>query len=118
MINLSGLDFEKGLDVFDGEMDDYVSALQSFVKNIPETINKLRAVTEESLSEYAINIHGLKSTSGWICAEGIREKSAELEALAKSGDFSAVAAQNGKFLNDADAFINELKTALENIHRS
>ena len=113
-INIPGLDFEKGLDVFEGEMDDYVSALYSFLKNTPEVIEKLRGVTEENLPEYAVNVHGLKSISAWICAESIREGAAELEALAKAGDFSAVAARNDTFLNDTSVFLNELKTTLEN----
>ena len=112
-INIPGLDFKRGLDVFEGDMDDYMSALHSFIKNVPDIIDKLRCVTEENLPEYAINVHGLKSISAWICAEGIREGAAELEALAKAGDLSAVTAKNDKFLNNTNAFLNELKTALE-----
>ena len=113
MIKLPGLDFEKGLDVFEGEMDDYMSALHSFIKNVPDIIDKLRGVTGENLGEYVINVHGLKSTSAWICAQNIQEGAAELEVLAKNGNFSAVAARNGAFLNDAEKFINNLKALLE-----
>ena len=113
-INITGLDFEKGLDVFEGEIDDYVSALYSYIKNTPEVIEKLRSVTEENLPEYTVNVHGLKSISAWICAESIREGAAELEALAKAGDFSAVVAKNETFLNETIVFLNELKTTLEN----
>ena len=121
-INIPGLDFEKGLDVFEGEIDDYTSALYSFIKNAPDIIDKLRRlvkgnVTEENLNEYIINVHGLKSISGWICAESIREGAAELEALAKAGDLSAVTARNDTFLNDTASFLNKLKTALEDIPR-
>ena len=118
--NLPGLDYEKGLEVFDGEMEDYMSALQSFIKNAPATIDKLRShltgsVSANNLAEYAIDVHGLKSISGWICAQSIREGAAELEALAKAGDLASVTARNDAFLNDAAAFLNELKAALENI---
>ena len=111
---ISGLDFEKGLEVFEDDMEDYTAALKSFVKNTPDTINKLRGVTEDKLPEYAINIHGLKSVSSWICAQGIMEGAAELDALAKTSDFSAIAAKNDMFLDEADAFINNLKTLLDN----
>jgi signal transduction histidine kinase/CheY-like chemotaxis protein len=111
--NLPGLNIEQGLNVFDGEMEDYVSALQSFIKNAPEVLEKLRNINEENLPEYAINIHGLKSISGWICAENIRANAATLEALAKAGDLSGVIAQNNKFLKDTETFVKDLGTLLE-----
>ena len=115
-INIPGLDFEKGLDAFEDDMDDYMSALHSFINNSPDFIGKLRGLTKENMPEYAINIHGLKSISAWICAENIRKGAAELEALAKAGDISSVARQNDTFLKDADEFINDLKAALENTY--
>jgi hypothetical protein len=113
LFDMPGLDVEQGLDVFDGEMEDYISALYSFLKNAPEVMDKLRNVEKENLSEYAINIHGLKSISGWICAEKIRASAADLEAMAKAGDFSGVLAQNDKFLKDTGAFIKDLGALLE-----
>jgi hypothetical protein len=113
LFNMPGLNVEQGLDVFDGEMEDYISALNSFIKNVPEVIEKLRNVTNENLPEYAINIHGLKSISGWICAENIRANAAVLEALAKAGDLSGVMVQNHKFLKDTEAFVKDLATLLE-----
>jgi hypothetical protein len=111
--NIPGLDVERGLETFDGEMDDYMTALSSFIKNTPDSINKLRGVTEGNLPEYAVNIHGVKSISAWICAEGIRADAAELESLAKAGDISAVLARNDKFLNDVETFLKDLQAVLE-----
>ena len=118
LADIPGLDVEKGLDVFDGEMDDYMAALQSYAKNAPVIIDKLRGfikdgVAAEKLPGYAIDIHGLKSISAWICAENIREGALELELLAKAGDISAVTARNETFLNNAEKFINDLKPLLE-----
>jgi HPt (histidine-containing phosphotransfer) domain-containing protein len=113
MIDMPGLNIEQGLDVFDGEEEDYMTALESFVKNTPEIINKLRGVTGENLPDYAINIHGLKSISGWICAENIRKGAAELEAMAKAGDASGVLARNDTFLKETDTFVNELAVLLQ-----
>jgi HPt (histidine-containing phosphotransfer) domain-containing protein len=110
---MPGLDMERGLDMFEGDMEDYKSALSSFTKNAPDIIGKLRNVTEENLPGYTINIHGLKSISGWISAEDIRKGAEELEAMAKAGDFSGVIARNDTFLNDSDAFIQDLRVLLE-----
>jgi signal transduction histidine kinase/FixJ family two-component response regulator len=112
-INITGLNAEQGLEVFDGDAEDYISALSSFVKSAPEIIGKLRGVTKDKLSDYVISVHGLKSISAWICAENVRKGAAELEALAKAGDASAVLAQNEKFLKDTEIFLKDLQDLLE-----
>jgi hypothetical protein len=112
ILNVPGLNFKQGLDVFDGEVDDYVSALKSFITSVPSIITKLRNVTAENIKEYAINIHGLKSTGGWICAEIIQKEAAALEAFAKAGNLSEINSRNDKFLNDVNDFINNLEAEL------
>jgi CheY-like chemotaxis protein len=112
VINIPGLNVEQGLEVFGGDTEDYESALSSFVKNAPEVMEKLRGVTKETLPDYAINIHGLKSISGWICAENVRKGAAELEAMAKAGDAAGVLAQNEKFLKDTENFLKDLQALL------
>jgi HPt (histidine-containing phosphotransfer) domain-containing protein len=112
-LNIPGLNFEQGLDVFDGEEEDYFSALNSFVTSVPQIIAKLRGVTKENLSDYTINVHGLKSTSGWICAEKIQKEAMELEALAAAGNLSEVLSRNDKFLDGVLTFINNLKAELQ-----
>jgi HPt (histidine-containing phosphotransfer) domain-containing protein len=112
-LNIPGLNFEQGLDVFDGEIDDYIGALNSFISGVPKIIQKLRNVTEENLQDYNINVHGLKSTSAWICAEQIQKEATELEALAKAGNFSEVHLRNDKFLDGLQTFINDLEAELQ-----
>jgi signal transduction histidine kinase/CheY-like chemotaxis protein/HPt (histidine-containing phosphotransfer) domain-containing protein len=112
-INMPGLNVEQGLEAFGGDTEDYMSALYSFVKNAPEVIEKLRGVKKENLSDYAINVHGLKSISAWICAENIRKIAADLEVLAKAGDTSGVLEQNEQFLKDVETFIKDLQSLLD-----
>jgi HPt (histidine-containing phosphotransfer) domain-containing protein len=111
--SLPGLDIERGLDFYDGDTEDYLSAMYSFIKNVPEIADKLRVVTQENLAEYAINVHSLKSISSWICAESIRSEAAELEALAKAGNYSDVSTRNGKFVKDVNNFVKDLGTLLK-----
>ncbi|MDR0443683.1 MAG: response regulator [Treponema sp.] len=112
-LNVSGLDTEKGLALFDGDTESYVSALRAYIANAPEIMDKLRIVTEENLPDYAVNVHGLKSISGWICAQDIQAKAANIEALAKAGDLPGVIGQNDWFLKDAETFIAGLRAGLE-----
>jgi hypothetical protein len=113
ILNVPGLNFQQGLDVFDGEIDDYVSALKSFIISVPGIITKLRDVTAENLHEYVINIHGLKSTGGWICAENIQKEALKLETFAKAGNLSEINLRNDKFLNDVNIFLNNLEAELQ-----
>jgi HPt (histidine-containing phosphotransfer) domain-containing protein len=107
-VGMPGLNVGRGLAFFEGDMETYAAALQSFIKNVPDIINKLRPVTEETLPEYAINVHGLKSIGGWICADGIQARAASLEALAKAGNFVGVTTLNGALLTETENFINDL----------
>jgi signal transduction histidine kinase/FixJ family two-component response regulator len=111
-ISIPGLNVEQGLEVFGGDTEDYMSALSSFVKNAPEVLDKLRGVTKDNLPDYAINVHGLKSISAWICAESVRKGAADLEAQAKAGNAPAVLARNEEFLKDTETFLAELKAQL------
>jgi CheY-like chemotaxis protein len=114
--DVSWLNAGHGLALFDGEADTYLSALHSYVKNVPEMLAALRVVTEESLPEYAVQVHALKSVSGWISADGIRAKAANLEALAKAGDLLGVMTLNTDLLDEIEACISDLRVQLKHVH--
>jgi CheY-like chemotaxis protein len=112
-LEVPGLNVGHGLALLDGDLDTYLSALRSYITNVPDMINKMRVVTEESLPEYAINIHGLKSVSGWISADGLQARAANLEALAKAGNLSGVTTLNKDLLDAIETFISDLRVQLE-----
>jgi CheY-like chemotaxis protein len=113
--DLPGLNVGRGLALFDENLETYVDTLRSYIKNVPEVLDKLRVVTKENLPEYAINVHGLKSISGWICADGIQARAASLEALAKAGIVDGVTTLNELLLTEAENLINELTDQLDGI---
>jgi CheY-like chemotaxis protein/HPt (histidine-containing phosphotransfer) domain-containing protein len=114
-LNIPGINFNRGLEVFDGSMEDYFAALTSFSKNAPDLLSKLpAAVTEGDLPDYTINVHSIKSICAWISAEGLRESALGLEAMAKSGDLPGVNASNEHFQKEVNAFLNDLLAFLKN----
>ncbi|MDR0302149.1 MAG: response regulator [Treponema sp.] len=115
LYDIAGLNTARGLAFFDDDIETYLSALRSYANNVPETLDKLRVVTEETLPEYAISVHGLKSISGWISAGDIRMRAENLETLAKAGDFAGVTTLNGVLLNETENFINDLREQLDEI---
>jgi HPt (histidine-containing phosphotransfer) domain-containing protein len=111
-IKIPGVDAESGSSLYGGEMDIYVSALQSFASNIPAAIDRLRSVSKETLAEYATNVHGLKGSCSSIGAESVRVKAYNLEMKSKAGDISEVLAKNNELLKEADQLVKDIKTWL------
>ena len=111
-INIPGVNAEAGLDLYDGDMEIFLFALESFVSNTTMEMEKFRNVTQESLSQCAITAHGLKSTSAAIGAEDLSEKFRILETAAKAGDLPGVLSGNGELIKDTEILVNEIKNWL------
>ncbi|MDR0486628.1 MAG: transporter substrate-binding domain-containing protein, partial [Treponema sp.] len=112
-IVIPGVDTEKGLSYYGGETDIYLPLLRSYVSNTPKTLENLRAVTKETLSDYVITVHGLKGTSAGIGAEAVREAAMKLETMSRAGDWDGVLAQNDKLITDAQTVVADVKAWLE-----
>jgi HPt (histidine-containing phosphotransfer) domain-containing protein len=113
VLEIPGLDVEKGLFFYDYETDIYILSLRSFAKHIPASLDMLRNVSEETLPDYLIKIHGLKGTSANIGAEKTRETASKLEAMAKAGDLNGVLALNEMFIKNTEILLAEIKAWLE-----
>lgn len=113
-IQIPGIDIEKGLDLYDDDEDIYLQVLESYASNTPAVIEKLKAVSAETLSDYAAIVHGIKGTSANIGAETVREKAKQLETLAKAGDLNGVLAMNDDFIKIANQLLNDIKNWLKN----
>ncbi|GBU26752.1 hybrid sensor histidine kinase/response regulator [Treponema sp. R8-4-B8] len=116
-IEIPGIDKNKIMELYDGDMEIFLSVLRSYLSVIPAALVKMRSVSEQTLPEYIISVHGVKSTSESIGVETARKMSAELEALAKAGDLSGVLAKNQacinyieKLLSDIEAWLNRNKS--------
>jgi HPt (histidine-containing phosphotransfer) domain-containing protein len=114
-IVIPGLDAERGNSLYGGEMDIYLSVLQSFVRNIPAAIEKLRTVSAETLPQYATAVHGLKGSCASIGAEGVRERAYDLEMKSKAGDLDAVQGQNGALLKETEQLVKDIQAWLDKL---
>jgi len=109
-IEIPGLDTKSGLDLCDGNMDIYLNALRIFVSSTPKDLEKMRAVSVETLKDYSVTAHSVKSMSVYIGAEEARKTAKQLELLADAGDFDKVQAQNEAFIN----YVEKLMAAVRN----
>lgn len=113
LIQIPGVDEKKGLALYDDNQKVFIAILRSFVSNTLSVIDKLRNVSEETLPDYAINVHGLKGISAGIGAEKVREAAYNMEMMAKSGNFEGILAGNAALLTEAENLLSAIKAWLE-----
>ena len=112
-IEIPGIDADAGLDLYDGDMDIYLRVLRAYVPAVSKALDKIRNVSAETLKDYAVSVHGIKSTSNSIGAEETRMAAKELELMAKAGDIDGVLAKNEAFIKKASVLVNNIKSWLE-----
>ena len=109
MTEIFGIDVQKGLDIYLGDAGIYLSVLRVYAENTSATLEKLRHVTRDTLSDYAARVHAVKGASANIGAEEIKRMAEELELKAKAGDFAGVLAGNEALFVTAETLVNGLK---------
>jgi len=112
---VQGIDMKRGVLLFGGDTEAYLSVLRSFAANTPATISKLRDVSESNLKEYVINVHGLKGSCSSIGAVEISAIAADLEKLAQSGGLDSIVAINNKFLDNVEKLVATLQKRLDEL---
>jgi len=113
VIEIPGLETDKGLDFSDGDVSTYLRFLRLFVTNIPESLGKMRNVSQETLMEYAATVHSVKSNCEIIGAEEARVVAKQLEAMAKGGDLSGVLVQNKAFIEYVEKLLESIRDWLK-----
>jgi len=113
-IEIPGLDVNSGLDLCDNDINIYLNSLRLYVSNVPAYLEKMKGVSEETLKNYYVAAHGVKSMSEYIGAEEVRKTAKHLEAIAKQGDLAGVLAQNETFIKHVENIVDNIQRWLEN----
>jgi hypothetical protein len=85
-----------------------MGVVKSFIQNMPKFLAALRGVTEQTLSLYAVTVHGVKGSCYGICADEAGRMAEALEIAAKSGDFARVMAGNETFIGTVEYLLVQL----------
>ncbi|MCL2070227.1 MAG: response regulator [Treponema sp.] len=117
-IQIPGLNAKEGLALYGGDREVYLSVLRSFVPNAVSVIEKIRDVSKENLSDYIINVHGLKGISAGIGAEKLKDAAFDLEKKARAGELPGVLAANGALLEDAKNLVSYIQNWLGELDRA
>ncbi|MDR2532476.1 MAG: PAS domain-containing protein [Oscillospiraceae bacterium] len=111
--DIPGVNMKLGLSLYEDDREMYVEILRSFAENVPAELEKLHDVSEETLSEYGIDVHTIKGASASIGAKEIQMRAKDLEAMAKSGDIAGVQTLNDEFIKDAKTLVADINKWLE-----
>jgi CheY-like chemotaxis protein len=106
---ISGIDIVAGMKRFNDTASVYIGVIRSFTQNMPKMLETLRDVTEPTLPEYAVNVHGAKGSCYGICADEAGRMAEALEISAKGGDFARVMAGNETFIGNVETLLLQLE---------
>jgi HPt (histidine-containing phosphotransfer) domain-containing protein len=114
-IVIPGVDLVKGAEQFGGDLGIYWDVLKSFAQNTPPLLDKIRSFSTNELNDYAIIVHGIKSSSRSIGAEDLGAQAEALEHAAKAGDVDFVREHHDIFLRAADLVIEGLNAEINRV---
>ena len=106
---IDGVNLTETLKKFSENFCAYFSAIQSFAKNTPELIKKIKEASPQNIREYAVIIHGIKGSCYGIGAKECGDFAKELEMAAKGGNFNEVSAKNDAFITKLEKIIADLQ---------
>ena len=111
-VTIPGVDYERWMDLHDGDEDRFLISLRYFVDNTPEDLVNLRDLSAETLGRYAVAARNIKETCKAIEAEEVRETALKLEILAVSGHLEMVQGENAAFIEQVDTLLADAKAWL------
>jgi len=112
-IEIPGIDVKSGLDLCDGDMKIYINSLRIYASSTPADLEKMKNVSRETLEEYSVTAHSVKSMSVYIGAEESRKTAKQLEAMADAGDLDGILAINEKFIKYEQGLVESVQKWLD-----
>jgi len=112
---ISGMDVDKGLKRFAGDKDIYLEILRSFVKNTKPVLESLKEVDKTLLTDYTNIVHGLKGSTGSICAQEAADLAGALETAAIDGDHDYIEKNNDRLIEIIRSLLINIEKKLEEI---
>ncbi|GHV71520.1 hypothetical protein AGMMS49928_23670 [Spirochaetia bacterium] len=117
-LQVEGLDIAKGKAQF--REKGYFRVLKSYCTHTPALLEKIKDLTknplsEETIGEYIIDMHGIKGSTFGICADDIAKQAEDLEAAARNGDRQFIELGNTLFIWALENLIQSIEELLEKV---
>ncbi|MDR1873041.1 MAG: response regulator [Deltaproteobacteria bacterium] len=108
-LHIPGLMVEEAMERFGGDREVFLSVLRSYVSSVETLAPKLENPSKDTLKDYTITVHGLKSSSYGVGANEVGDLAKELEARAVAGDLDYVLAKNSEFLAEVGRLVRGIR---------
>ncbi len=113
-LEIAGVNTRVGLLSVGEGIDAYCKVLETYHAEGVRTLKSLRKKYDEGkINLFAIEIHGLKSSSATIGALNIAKMAAKLETASKNYDLVFIKKNIAKFLEDLEFVLSEIDAALK-----
>lgn len=107
-VQIDGVDMDVVTQYYTGDKDGFIELLELYYMDGGRKVNLLRELVQSDMSNYQIEVHGLKSASANIGAMTVSALAREQENAAAQGDRELI---DGKF----PLLLTEYENLLENI---
>ena len=113
---IEDVDYGKAMTLCGNSEDILISVIEVYVKSYPQIKERIdKTYAEEDLKNYAIEVHGVKSSSRSVGNDVLGEIAYRLEIESKDGNISYVKENHDEFYNKYEQFVNELKEIIDKI---
>ncbi|MCL2230668.1 MAG: response regulator [Treponema sp.] len=109
---IEGINLRKGLERFSGDRETFLQVLRSFATNTHFLLEQMKDVNRDNLQNYAINVHGIKSSCRGICAVEAGMQAENLEKAAKAGNLDFVLINNPNLIENVLTLMANINRAL------
>ncbi len=111
---VEGLDYDKGIALMAGSLDNYMKVLNVSVKNISEHYNKLDEIRNtEQLETMSMHFHSLKGIFLNIAANRLAGYSQKMEISAKEYQRMYIISQIKEYMETVKEFYHQLEIACD-----
>jgi HPt (histidine-containing phosphotransfer) domain-containing protein len=114
---IEGVDYADGLGRFGNQPAIYLRIIKSFIKNTPATLDELVTVTEDSLGDYAVRVHGLKGSCYGISAMTVGDEAKALELASKASEWATIERDNPTLLARVNELIDQLQALVDKVEQ-
>ena len=116
LIHNENIDYDKAMTLCGKSEDILLSVIEVYVKSYSQIKERIDSTyAKEDLKNYAIEVHGVKSSSRSIGNDVLGEMAYRLEIEAKDGNIAYVKENHSEFVMKYEQFVGELKEIVDKL---